>query len=45
MKTPPKKPHKTRTERGRRLMNIRKRIVASGIRLLDLDEINNRNAP
>ena len=29
-----------RTERGRRLMALRERIVADGTRLLDLDEIN-----
>lgn len=29
-----------RTERGRRLMALRERVVASGVRLLDLDEIN-----
>lgn len=29
-----------RTERGRRFMALRERIVASGTRLLDLDEIN-----
>jgi len=29
-----------RTERGRRLMELRKHVVASGVRLLDLDEIN-----
>lgn len=29
-----------RTDRGRRLMALRERVVASGVRLLDLDEIN-----
>lgn len=29
-----------RTERGRMLMALRERVVASGVRLLDLDEIN-----
>lgn len=29
-----------RTERGRRLLALRERIIASGTPLLDLDEIN-----
>jgi hypothetical protein len=32
-------PHQPRTELGKRLLELRSQIVASGIRLLDWDEI------
>ena len=36
---PPRTPRRPRTERGKRLLKLRQQVIASGVRLLDWDDL------